>query len=72
MVQGTFKMVTKDPDAVVGGVAAAAGAAGLSIQALTQGLNLAVVCINLLLGLGGLFLLWKRIRRVQRQDRSEK
>ncbi len=65
-------MVTKVPGAVVGGVAAAAGAAGLSIQALTQELDLAVVCINLLLGLGGLFLLWKRIRRAQRQGRLEK
>jgi hypothetical protein len=72
MVQGTLKMVTKDPDAVAGGVLAAAGATGLSIQAITQGLNLAVVCINLLLGLGGLYLLFVRIRRARRQKAMEK
>ena len=59
-------MVVKDTDAVIGAGAALAGSTGLGIQwALNFG-SLAVIAINLILGFGGLYLLWLRIRRARR------
>ncbi len=59
-------MVAKEADTVIGAGAALAGSAGLGVQwALNFG-SLAVIAINLILGFGGLYLLWLRIRRARR------
>jgi hypothetical protein len=59
-------MVVKDTDTVIGAGAAIAGSTGLGIQWALDFGSLAVIAINLVLGFGGLYLLWLRIRRARR------
>ncbi len=57
-----------DSDIVVGGLAAAGGATGITFQVITNFANLTILVINLLVALGGLYLLWLRIRRQRREE----
>lgn len=59
----------KDPDTVIGTVAAAGGtaaAAGVTLHIVTQALSLAVLAINLALAIGGLWLLRLRMKKAAR------
>lgn len=64
------RLMSKDPDAVVGAAVAAGGAAGISLQAINQGLNTLAVCINILAGLLGLYVVWARVRRARRLNKD--
>jgi len=59
-------MAVKDTDTVIGAGAALAGSTGLGVQWALDFGSLAVIAINLILGFGGLYLLWLRIRRARR------
>lgn len=63
--------MTVDQDAIVGGGMAAAGSIGLTIQLVTDFAHLGVVLINILLGLGGLYLMWPRIRKRWQESRGQ-
>lgn len=56
-------MTMRNPDTVIGAVMAAAGTSGLTIQAVIDGLNVAVLGVNFILGLGGIALLVHRFRK---------
>ena len=47
----------------IGATATAGGVCGITIQVVTQFASLTVMLINIALGLGGLYLMWRRIRR---------
>jgi len=51
-------------DTGVGTVAAAVGSAGITVQLVTEVLSLTVVVVNLLLALGGIYLLWWRLNKI--------
>lgn len=53
-------------DAALGKVAVAAGSAGLTLQLLTDWGGLLVIGLNILLALGGLYLLWLRALKLHR------
>lgn len=55
-------------DTVYGALATAGGAGGLTLQMITNYANLGVTFLNILLALGGLYLLWHRIKRLHRDD----
>ena len=59
-------MSVRDPDAVVGWVATAGGTTGLTVQLLTDFGSIALIVVNLLLALGGLYLLVLRIIKAHR------
>ena len=60
----------RDPDAAVGAGMALAGSTGLGVQwALNFG-SMAVIIVNLILGVGGLYLLALRIRKARRELNS--
>ena len=50
--------------------ATAAGGAALTLQMLTNYANLGATVLNILLALGGLYLLWKKVKRSWRDDRD--
>lgn len=54
-------------DTVVGSVNTAIGAGGLTLQVVTGYANLAVTLLNILAALGGLYLLYRRIKRDRRK-----
>lgn len=64
------RMMTKDPDAIVGVAAAAVGTTGISLQAINQGLNTVAVVINIIIGLAGLYVVWPRVRRARRLNKA--
>ena len=59
----------KDADLLVGTGATVAGSAGLGIQWAVDFGSLAVIIINFILGVGGLYLLWLRVQRAKRDLR---
>lgn len=56
-------MISIKDDGVIGAGLSVAGTTGLTLQAVMDGLSLAVLVINLTLGLGGLILLWRRLKK---------
>lgn len=60
-------MLLKD-DLTVGVAAAATGGGGLTVQMAVGIGNLVLVGLNILLALGGLYLVYLRVRRTQRRD----
>lgn len=54
-------------DTLVGAGSAIGGATGLTIQAMTEYANLTVTILNIFVALGGLYLLYRRIRRDKRK-----
>ena len=56
-------MTDKINDTVVGLTATGLGTGGLTVQVATQYASLAVIFLNILLALGGLYLLWPRIKK---------
>lgn len=63
-------MIDKNQDTLVGYGATAAGSAGLIAQWLTEFGSALVIGINLLLALGGLYLLYLRIVKARRDLRQ--
>lgn len=55
----------RHPDTLIGGGLAAGGSAGLTVQIVTQYASLGVLLLNGALALGGLYLLWLRIRKAR-------
>jgi|TARA_R110000764_G_C10774224_1_gene355335 hypothetical protein len=64
--------MTKNPDAVLGTVLTTGAAAGITIQQITEYASLVVMAINIILGLGGLYLLAQRIRKTRAEARVDK
>lgn len=62
-------MIDKNHDTLVGYSATAAGSAGLVAQWLTEFGSALVIGINILLALGGLYLLYLRIAKARRELR---
>lgn len=60
----------QDMDATIGKGLAIAGAGGLTIQWLTDFGSLIAMGINIILGLGGLYLLYLRVKKAHREDRE--
>lgn len=54
-------------DKAIGVTAAVAGSAGITVQWLTGFGNLILIGLNIVLAVGGLYLLWLRIRRARRE-----
>lgn len=65
-------MTTRDPDAIVGWVATAGSITGFTTQWLTNYGSVALITINLLLGLGGLYLLALRVIKAHRDIRNDR
>ncbi len=63
-------MTPDNTDTVAGGLATVAGSAGLTLQLVTNYANLGAIILNILLALGGLYLLWHRIKKVRREARK--
>lgn len=58
-------------DDTAAGIAAAVGGSGLlTLQVLTNSVNLIAAILNILLALGGLYLLWHRIKKVRRDQKD--
>lgn len=57
------RVMNRDTDTLIGAGMTAAGSVGLTIQVVTDYAQLAVIGLNALLALGGLYLLWTRIRK---------
>jgi len=57
-------------DAVFGSVATVVGATG-AVAVVTQAASLALLGLNVILALGGLYLLFLRIRRIHQQGKSK-
>ena len=62
--------LARDLDSQIGVIAAAAGSTGLSFQVFMDFANVAVVILNIGLALGGIILLWFRIRKLVREARD--
>lgn len=65
-------MTMRDPDSAVGWIAAAGGTTGLTVQWLTDFGSLALIVANLLLAVGGLYLLILRIIKAHRDIRNDR
>ena len=53
-------------DVILGGTNVAIGSVGLTLQLFTEYANLTVTILNILLALGGLYLMIRKIRRDRR------
>lgn len=58
-------------DKTLGIVLAAGGGTGLTIQWLTNFGNVILIALNVILAIGGIYLLFLRIRRAHRQMRQD-
>ena len=59
--------MNRDPDILIGVSAAAGGSAGMTIHLLADTLSLAVLGVNLVVALGGGYLLWLRIKKARKE-----
>ena len=59
--------MSRDPDIAIGATAAAGGSAGMTIHLLADTLSLLVLGVNLVVALGGAYLLWLRIRKARKE-----
>jgi len=59
--------MSRDPDIAIGSIAAAGGSAGMTMHLLADTLSLAVLSVNLIVALGGGYLLWLRIRKARKE-----
>lgn len=57
-------------DAILGSAMTALGSGGATYQLLSNVANLTVVILNIILALGGLYLLYLRIRKARRENRE--
>lgn len=60
----------RDPDTLIGATAAGTGSIGLYINIATEIASAFIVWGNALLVVGGLYLMWRRIRRDRKNDSS--
>jgi len=61
-------MIQRDVDAAIGAGMTAAGSTGIGVQWLLDFGSLTVMAINFVLGIGGLYLLYLRIRSAKGQQ----
>ena len=59
------KAVSRDPDITIGSIAAVGGSAGMTMNLLADTLSLLVLSVNLIVALGGAYLLWLRIKKAR-------
>jgi len=59
--------MSRDPDIAIGSIAAAGGSAGMTMHLLADTLSLLVLSVNLIVALGGGYLLWLRIRKARKE-----
>jgi hypothetical protein len=59
--------MNRDPDIAIGSIAAVGGSAGMTMHLLADTLSLAVLGVNLLVALGGGYLLWLRIKKARKE-----
>ena len=57
--------MSRDPDIAIGATAAAGGSAGMTMHLLAGTLSLLVLGVNLVVALGGGYLLWLRIKKAR-------
>jgi hypothetical protein len=57
--------MSRDPDIAIGSIAAAGGSAGMTMHLLADTLSLLVLGVNLVVALGGAYLLWLRIKKAR-------
>jgi uncharacterized iron-regulated membrane protein len=62
--------VNYDTDTLAGATAAAGGSGALTLQLATQYANFGVTVLNIILAVGGLYLMWPKIKKVWRDRRS--
>ncbi|MEK9752561.1 MAG: hypothetical protein VW338_05030 [Rhodospirillaceae bacterium] len=60
--------MTRHLDTIAGAAATVAGSVGLTVQMVTEFASLVVVGLNILLAMGGLYLLWLRIKKARRDS----
>lgn len=65
-------MTTRDPDTLIGWAAAATGTGGLTIQWATNFGSLLVIALNIVLAVGGGYLLWLRIIKARHDNRNDR
>ena len=65
-------MSARDPDTLIGWTAAGFGTGGLTLQWMTDFGSLALIAINLVLALGGGYLLVLRIIKAHRDIRNDR
>ena len=58
-------------DAVIAKGATAVGTMGITYQIIFDALSLVALLINVLLAVGGIYLLWLKIRKAKREERKE-
>lgn len=59
-------------DTGVGTVATAIGSAGVTTQLATEVLSLTVVVVNLVLALGGMYLLYRRLKKMHQGEQRRR
>lgn len=52
----------------IGAAATLVGSAGLTVQMLTDWMGLGLMAVNLILAVGGLYLLFHKIRRLHKEE----
>ena len=65
-------MTTKSVDTTVGIITASVGSGGLTMQAMMEGVSLALLVLNLVLAIGGFVLLGYRIKMARRKTRNQR
>jgi hypothetical protein len=68
MLRDSFDKTQHVSSEAVGKIALAASGTGLTVQWLTDFGSLLVIGINLILGLGGIYLLWMKVKAARRED----
>ena len=61
-----IQQILPHSDTVVGAAAAAAGGAGITVQIITEYASLAVISLNLVLAIGGLYVLFLRSKAIKK------
>jgi uncharacterized protein YcfJ len=57
----------KDVDTITGAALAAVGSGGITLQVITEFSNLALTVVNVIIALGGAYLLYLRIRKMRHE-----
>ena len=62
----SVQQILPHSDTVVGAAAAAAGSAGITLQIITEYASLAVISLNLVLAIGGIYVLFLRSKAIKK------
>lgn len=63
-----FQQALEQSEKKIGATAAAVGSAGLTVQVLTDWMGLVATTLNVILALGGIFLMFHKIRRARNKE----